>query len=246
MHLNLRRDLGEEEPMKGETGTAVRPRFAGWPKPAFAFFSGLKKDNSKAFFEAHRQVYEAQVRQPMESLLAELERDIGPGLAGKIFRLNRDLRFSPDKRPYKEHVGAVFMSNARANGVYLQISADGLYVAIGCHEMAPDQLTRYRDAVAGKGGEKLARMVAALLEDGYQIGEPHFKRVPAGYQADHPQADLLRRNGLMASRNWKPGPWLHSAEAKDRVRGALDDSKPLTSWLETQVGPSRVPARHVR
>jgi uncharacterized protein (TIGR02453 family) len=231
--------------MKGEAGTAVRPRFAGWPKPALQFFHGLKKDNSKAFFEANRQVYEGQVRQPMEALLAEIERDLGPDVEVKIFRLNRDLRFSPDKRPYKEHLGA-YVSGARAGGVYLQVSDDGLYVAIGSHEMAPDQLTRFRDAVAGKEGEKLARIVATLKKDGYGVTEPSFKRVPTGYPADHPRGELLRCRGLMASRNWKPGAWLQTVEAKDRIRQALKDSKPLSGWLDTQVGPTREPARQMR
>ena len=228
--------------MKGTADTAARTRFAGWPKPALQFFHGLKRDNSKAYFEAHRQVYEEQVRQPMEALLAELEKDLGPDIEVKIFRLNRDLRFSPDKRPYKEHLGA-YLSSPRAGGVYLQVSNDGVYVAIGSHEMAPDQLTRFRDAVAGKEGEKLARIVAALVKDGYQVTEPSFKRVPAGYPADHPRGDLLRSKGLMASRNWKPGPWLQTVEAKERVRQAIKASTPLTSWLDAQVGPSRVPAR---
>jgi uncharacterized protein (TIGR02453 family) len=231
--------------MKAEAGAPVRTRFAGWPKPALQFFHGLKKDNSKAFFEGHRQVYEEQVRQPMEALLAEIERDLGPDIEVKIFRLNRDLRFSPDKRPYKEHLGA-YLSSAQGNGLYLQVSNDGLYVAIGSHEMAPDQLTRYRDAVAGKDGEKLGRIVAALVKDGYQVTEPSFKRVPTGYPADHPRGDLLRCKGLMASRNWKPGPWLQTVEAKERVREAIKDSKPLTGWLDTQVGPSRIPARQTR
>ncbi len=230
--------------MKAEAGTAVRTRFAGWPKPALQFFHGLKKDNSKAFFEAHRQVYEEQVRQPMEALLAEIERDLGPDIEVKIFRLNRDLRFSPDKRPYKEHLGAYLSSGA--TGLYLQVSADGLYVAIGTHELAPDQLTRYRDAVAGKNGEKLARIVAALTQEGYEVTEPSFKRVPTGYPADHPRGDLLRCKGLMASRNWKPGPWMQAVEAKERVRQAIKDSKPLTGWLDMQVGPSREPARQMR
>jgi uncharacterized protein (TIGR02453 family) len=228
--------------MKAQAGTAVRPRFAGWSKPALQFFHGLKQNNSKAFFEAHRQVYEEQVRQPMEALLAELERDMGPGTEVKIFRLNRDLRFSPDKRPYKEHLGA-YGSSAGASGFYLQVSSDGLYFAIGLHEMAPDQLTRYRDAVAGKDGEKLARILAALLKDAYQVTEPSFKRVPAGYPTDHPRGDLLRCKGLMASRNWKPGPWLQTVEAKERVREAIKASKPLTGWLEAEVGPSKVAAR---
>ena len=231
--------------MKGEVGTKVPPRFAGWPKPALQFFRGLKEDNSKTFFEAHRQVYEEQVRQPMEALLAEIQQDLGPDVEIKIFRLNRDLRFSPDKRPYKEHLGA-YVSSTRAGGIYLQVSNDGLYLAVGSHEMAPDQLTRFRDAVAGKVGEKLARIVGALVKDGYEVTEPAVKRVPAGYPADHPRGELLRCKGLMASRNWKPGPWLHTVEAKDRVRAAIKDSKPLTSWLDTQVGPSREPARQMR
>jgi uncharacterized protein (TIGR02453 family) len=232
--------------MKAGADTAIRTRFAGWPKPALQFFHGLKRDNSKTYFEAHRQVYEEQVRQPMEALLGELEKDLGqPDIEVKIFRLNRDLRFSPDKRPYKEHLGA-YLSSPRAGGVYLQVSDDGLYVALGSHEMAPDQLTRYRDAVAGKDGGKLARIVAALVRDGYQVTEPSFKRVPTGYPADHPRADLLRCKGLMASRNWKPGPWLHTVEAKERLQQAIKDSKPLTSWLDTQVGPSREPARQTR
>src|SRR6267143_1061577 len=197
--------------MKGRVNTAVGSRFAGWPKPALQFFHGLKRDNSKAYFEAHRQVYEEQVRQPMEALLAELEKDLGPDIEVKIFRLNRDLRFSPDKRPYKEHLGA-YLSTPGAGGLYLQVSNDGLSLAM----------------------------------DGYQVTEPSFKRVPAGYPADHPRGDLLRCKGLMASRNWKPGAWLSTVEAKDRVRQAIKDSKPLTSWLDTQVGPSREPARPMR
>jgi uncharacterized protein (TIGR02453 family) len=231
--------------MKARANTAVRTRFAGWPKPALQFFHGLKRDNSKAYFEAHRQVYEEQVRQPMEALLAEIEQDLGPDMDVKIFRLNRDLRFSPDKRPYKEHLGA-YLSSARASGVYLQVSNDGLYLAIGSHEMAPDQLTRFREAVAGKEGEKLARIVAALVKDGYELTEPSFKRVPAGYPADHPRRDLLRCKGLMAGRNWKPAAWLHTVEAKARIRDAIKDSKALTSWLNTNVGPTREPARQTR
>ena len=228
--------------MKGRARAAARIRFEGWSKPALQFFHGLKRDNSKAYFEAHRSIYEEQVRQPMDALLSEIERDLGTDIEVKVFRLNRDLRFSPDKRPYKEHLGA-YLSSRRSGGLYLQVSDDGLYLAIGSHEMAPDQLTRYRDAVAGKDGEKLARIVATLRKDGYQVTEPSFKRVPAGYAADHPRGELLRCKGLMASRNWKPGPWLQSGEAKDRIRAAIKDSKSLTSWLDAHVGPSRLPAR---
>src|SRR5260370_18137337 len=99
----------------------------------------------------------------MEALLAELEQDLGPDLEVKIFRLNRDLRFSPDKRPYKEHLGA-YLSSARATGVYLQVSNDGLYVAIGSDEMAPHHVTPYRSRVPGRDAGKVGPAAAALLQ----------------------------------------------------------------------------------
>ena len=217
-------------------------RFVGWPKPALRFFKDLHRDNSKAFFDAHREVYETGVRQPMVALLAELERDVGAGWETKMFRINRDLRFARDKRPYNEHIGAVFMSSRRATGFYMQMSGEGLYVAVGTHEMAPDQLARYRTAVAGKDGERLARVVNTLVKGGYSVAEASLRRVPAGYPPDHPRGDLLRRTSLMPSRSWRPGPWLYSAEALRRVRGVWRDAKPLTGWLETRVGPSTAPA----
>src|SRR5947208_16876103 len=146
--------------MKDAASTAVRTRFAGWPKPALQFFHGLKRDNSKAYFEAHRQVYEEQVRQPMEALLTEIERDLGPDIEVKIFRLNRDLRFTPDKRPYKPHLGA-YLSTAGAGGLYLQISDDALYLAIGSPEIASEQLNRHRDAFAATHAKQLPRSDSA-------------------------------------------------------------------------------------
>ncbi len=179
----------------------------------------------------------------MEALLAELEPSLGSGWQSKVFRINRDLRFARDKRPYNEHVAGVFTSNARAAGFYLQMAGEGLYVAMGSYRMAPDQLARYRDAVAGKEGDRLARIVSTLVTDGYEVGEPSLRRVPTGYPVDHPRGELLRRTSMVASRSWRPGPWLHTAEALARVRDVWRNAKPLTTWLETHVGPSTAPAR---
>jgi len=139
--------------MKNAASTAVRTRFAGWSKPALQFFHGLKRDNSKAYFEAHRQVYEEQVREPMEALLTEIERDLGPDIDVKVFRLNRDLRFTPDKRPYKEHLGA-YLSTAGAGGLYLQISPTTA-------STSPSARTRWRPisstAIAMRSRERRAK-----------------------------------------------------------------------------------------
>lgn len=124
--------------MRQKTLPAV-DRFTGWPRAALQFFAGLRRDNSKTYFDAHRGVYDTSVREPMVALTAALGRELGRGWQTKIFRINRDLRFSPDKRPYKEHVGA-YLSGLGAAGLYVQLSHEGLYLAVGVHEMAPDQL----------------------------------------------------------------------------------------------------------
>lgn len=222
---------------------AGRARFGGWPKESLTFFRGLRKDNSKNFFERNRDLYMSAVRQPTEALFQELQRQFGPGWETKIFRINRDLRFSKDKRPYQEHVSGYLSAGNRATGFYVQFSDENLYLAAGTHEMMADQLKRYRDAVAGKEGEKLARLISALQKDGYDVTEPSLKRVPPGYPADHSRADLLRRTGLMASRSWKPGPWTHSSEAFDRIRGAWRDATALNAWLDANVGVSSLPPR---
>ena len=72
--------------------------FKGWSAEAIEFFEALEADNSKTFWHAHKSIYEQEVRRPMEELLDELGKEFGEG---KIFRPNRDIRFSADKSPYK-------------------------------------------------------------------------------------------------------------------------------------------------
>lgn len=219
-------------------------KFAGWPRPALSFLRGLHRDNSKAYFEANRETYEKACREPLLALVTELERELGDGWQSKIFRINRDLRFSRDKRPYKEQVSAVFTSGKHATGYYLQLSYEALYTGAGSYEMGPDQLTRYRDAVAGKPGEKLAQILAKLRKEGFGTSEPTFKRVPTGYPADHPRAELLRGTSAWANRTFKPAPWFHTREALSRILDTWREAKPLTDWVDTHVKPSATPMRH--
>ncbi len=91
--------------------------FSGWPAEAVEFYRGLSADNTKAYWTARKPVYEATVHAPMAELLAELAGEFGPG---RIARPNRDVRFSPDKSPYKTAIYATFEA-----GGYVKFSADG-------------------------------------------------------------------------------------------------------------------------
>ena len=99
--------------------------FDGFGVAALDFYEDLEDDNSKAFWTAHKQVYDDQVRAPMLALLELLEPEFG---TGKAFRPYRDVRFSKDKTPYKTHQGA-FVARGDATGFYVEVNAAGVRVA---------------------------------------------------------------------------------------------------------------------
>ena len=79
--------------------------FRGWPAEALEFYERLEADNSKAYWTAHKEDYETVVLSPMKAIPAELAPEFGDG---KVFRPNRDVRFSTDKSPHKTHIGASY------------------------------------------------------------------------------------------------------------------------------------------
>ncbi|MGD1032899.1 MAG: DUF2461 domain-containing protein [Candidatus Dormibacteria bacterium] len=198
--------------------------FAGWQGEFQGFFLGLAANNSKAYFEAHRRQYEHDVKAPLLALLADLEPEFGPA---RVSRPNRDIRFSPDKSPYKTNIYA----DARSGG-YVALSADGLMAAGGRYVLDGAQLQRFRLAVdAARSGAKLAAIVAGLEQRGYLIGGEELKRVPPPYPADHPRGRLLRHKRLIYSKRWEVGPWIATPEAGERVAQVWRDGRDLNAWL---------------
>jgi uncharacterized protein (TIGR02453 family) len=210
--------------------------FRGWPAEALEFFEGLEADNSKVYWERNRDVYDAMVRAPMEELLEELATEWGEG---RIFRPYRDIRFSSDKSPYKTNIAAVIGDG------YVQLSAHGLGAGCGMYEMAPDQLERYRAAVANnRAGDNLDDLVADARAAGLEVtGHEVLKTAPRGYPKDHPRIELLRFKGLITWREWPAGPWLGTRRAKTRVVEFFRLAEPLNEWLQTHVGPSTLSER---
>jgi uncharacterized protein (TIGR02453 family) len=210
--------------------------FQGWPEEALDFYDGLEVDNSKTYWLAHKHIYEASVLGPMAELLAELEPEHGET---KIYRPYRDVRFSKDKSPYKTAIGA------HAGDGYIQLSAAGLAAGSGMYGMAPDQIERYRAAVAADAsGGALEQVIARLRKQDIEVhGRESLKSAPRGYPPDHPRIELLRHKGLVAWKQWPVEPWLATPAARNAVADFLVASRPLGQWLADQVGPSAEPAR---
>jgi uncharacterized protein (TIGR02453 family) len=210
--------------------------FEGWPEEALDFYEGLAADNSKTYWLAHKQIYEDCVLRPMTELLSELGPEYGEG---KIFRPFRDVRFSKDKSPYKTTISAVIGDG------YIQLSAAGLAAGTGMHYMAPDQLDRYRRAVADEGsGAALEKAVDEVRAHHIAVaGHGMLKAAPRGYPADHARIEWLRCKGLTAWKEWPAGAWLGTASAKARITDFLTATRPLDTWLAEHVGESDLPAR---
>ena len=210
--------------------------FHGWQAEALEFFDGLEADNSKAYWQRNKDVYETLVRAPMEELLVELEPEWGEG---RIFRPYRDIRFSADKSPYKTSIAATVGDG------YLQLTAEGLGAGCGMWELASDQLERYRKAVdADRPGKRLTSLVAEARAAGLDVtAHDELKTAPRGYPKDHPRIDLLRYKGLISWREWPAGAWLGTKKAKERVAEFFRLSRPLNEWLRTNVGTSTLPKR---
>lgn len=200
--------------------------FRGWGTEMQAFFTGLAKHNNKEWFAAHRDLYERAVRGPAEAFIEALEPRYGPG---RIFRINRDIRFATDKRPYHTNLGIEFSGSGVHH--YLSVTADELFASAGLFRPANEWIARFRRAVAGAPGDDLAKVVAELEGSGLKLGGEELKRTPAGYPPDHPNARLLRFKGITANQAWPQSAWLGDPAALDLVTGFYASAEPLTKWL---------------
>ena len=137
--------------------TGVQHQFAGFRPAAFAFFRGLRDNNDPAWFKPRKAVYEAEVLGPLRELIAEVGaalQEAGLPLVGDarhgVFRIYRDVRFSPDKRLYKTHAGAVLTRSGRKHepGVlYIHLAPAESMVAAGFWHPEPALLARLRRSI---------------------------------------------------------------------------------------------------
>jgi uncharacterized protein (TIGR02453 family) len=230
------------------------PEFFGFPQEGLRFLADLRDNNNREWFEAHKESYRQHVLAPAQDLafaLGErLKKEISPGItydtaangSGSVLRIYRDLRFSKDKRPYNPYVRLVFWEGPRKKmenpSFFVRIGPDGVGVYSGVHIFAKPVLAAYRDAVVDEQlGPELEAAIAAVQNAGpYAVGGEHYRRVPRGYEAQHPRADLLRYNGL----------WAHTTDPADPAAIVTPDlievclkhcrnMAPLHHWL-VQVG----------
>jgi uncharacterized protein (TIGR02453 family) len=208
--------------------------FAGIPPEAFRFYAELEENNNRDWWLENKATYDTAVKEPLTLLLAELEPEFGPA---KLFRPNRDIRFSPDKSPYKTAQGA-FAARQEGVGFYLQINADGLLVGGGYHSHTPAQLARFRAAAdASASGSALQDIVDSVAAAGFAIEGEKLKTVPRDFAKDHPRAELLKHKSLSAGVELGQPEWLATPAARDEIAGRWRQLRPLVEWVGRYAAP---------
>jgi uncharacterized protein (TIGR02453 family) len=211
--------------------------FTGFGLAVRDWFTGLEADNSREYFTAHRAFFEESVRGQMEALLATLADRHGGQI--KLFRPNRDIRFSADKSPYKTHTyGILSGSHLAASGLYASISADGLVAGGGHYMMARDQLERFRAAVAAEpGGVELEGLLAAAEASGLEPWGESLATAPRGYPKDHPRIGLLRRKALALGATLDFGRrGISGPDGLAFMVATWRSAGPVIRWLDEHVG----------
>lgn len=179
----------------------------------FTFLKELAANNDRAWFKANQERYRRHVQEPALDFITDFTgelREISPHfvadarpIGGSLFRIHRDVRFSADKSPYKTNTGVHFRheraKDAHAPGFYLHIEPGRCFAALGLWRPEPAVARQIRAAIDAEQDRWLAATRAEPFAGTFTLSGEWLVRPPAGYPADHPLLDDLKRKSFIAT-----------------------------------------------
>lgn len=220
--------------------------FSGFPKETADFYTQLKQNNNRSWFEAHKSDYETYVMTPSREFVVamgeRLERispavHADPRVNKSIFRIYRDTRFSKDKTPYKTHLAIWWWEGdghrMECSGYYLHLEPPNLMLGVGLHAFPKNLIQTYRDSVVHpEFGVELREAIKKVAGSGkYSVGGKHYKRVPRGYDPDHENAELLLYNGIHSGYETSIPDAFNSVDLLDYCYEVYQELYPIHKWL---------------
>jgi uncharacterized protein (TIGR02453 family) len=214
----------------------------GLDKSTIKFIADLRLNNQRDWFQANKARYEAARQDYIKFLdgllpaVAAFE-PVAAGQQGKdlLFRIYRDVRFSLNKSPYKDHFGAYLAEGGRKSinpGYYLHISSqDQSFIAAGLWMPPAAPLKAVRQEI----DYNLAEFESIILEPTFagffgEVGGEKLKTTPKGYEADNPALPYLRHKSWMVSRAL-PDAVVTSEALFDEVLRAIELAQPFKDFL---------------
>ncbi len=196
--------------------------FPGFPVETQQFLRDLRQNNTRDWFVANRARYEETVKAPavawvaamgarLQSLDPDLVVDLRTNGSGSLMRAARDTRFSKDKSPYKTNIAMMWWHGSGKKTQHpafgMQLTPDDAGLMTGMFHFSKAMLEAYRQAVIDPElGPALLDAADAVASAGYKISGRHYKRMPRGFDKDHPRGEWLKYNSLHAYKdaiNWE-------------------------------------------
>ncbi len=222
-------------------------KFTGFSDETFAFLRDLQANNTKDWFDANRERYEAIWKGEAQDLIAALSGPMSrldpplkavPRLNGSLRRINRDVRFSKDKSPYNSRLHLIFWTGEHPNkspGMHLVLHPDGIGYGAGAWGYEPAALKALRKRILDpKDRAVLLKAIAAAQAVGSELGEPDLVNLPKGYEgAKGEWAHLLLRKGfvLRSQKRIKSPDWIKTPEATEKIMELTRAHLPFIRWL---------------
>ncbi len=225
-------------------------RFPGFPPDALKFLEGLQKHNDREWFAANKQTYESKVKAPLTDLVVALGEELdkfAPGLQTDpkkaIYRIYRDIRFSPNKKPYKTHMAASFTEKSGEKhvfaGYYFHVSPAELLVGGGVYMPGSQELLAIRKRLSAEpdGFRKVIRAAPFKRLFGELQGDK-LKRAPKGFSPDDPAVELLLYKQFLAADKLDP-QLVESPNILPEIVKRFKALQPLIDWVNTAVKDGR-------
>lgn len=217
-------------------------QFPGFPKQTVTFLRQLRKNNNKAWFDEHRGDYDQYFVTPAKAFVEAVGKKLPrlsprlvaqPRINGSIYRINRDIRFSKDKTPYKDHLDFLFWEDDKKSSpsaLFFRVSPDGLFMGAGAYA-CPDLLKKLRPAITHEiFGPELAAIAKKLRKSGLTIQGQHYKRFPRDFPSDGPAAEFLLHNSLYVVGE-EPLALAYTPKVVDQALQRWKKMLPLHEWL---------------
>ncbi|MCK4656161.1 MAG: DUF2461 domain-containing protein [candidate division Zixibacteria bacterium] len=223
-----------------------KSEFDGFPKECIRFYKGLKKNNTKLWFEEHRGEFDNYVMTPARIFVGEMgarlkklssEVHADPRVDKSIFRIFRDTRFSKDKTRYKTHLGIWFWEGdgprMECSGFYFHLDPPKLMLGVGIYMFPSHMIDEYRNSVVHeKYGKELTGIISRISKiPGCNIGRRHYKRLPRGFDPDHRNAELLMMNGFYGGIETTIPQELYTSGITDYCYDKYKPFLPLHKWI---------------
>jgi uncharacterized protein (TIGR02453 family) len=220
---------------------ATQSGFSGFRPAALGFFRDLAANQDRAWFQANRDTYDREVLAPLRALIADLVTEFsrrGVTLTGDplkaVFRIHRDVRFSRDKRPYKQHAGAVLSrdgSKSTFGMFYIHVDPTGSFAAAGFYQPEPKYLEALRTAMVEERERLHAALAAAFASGAELMRDDALARLPRGFEhaANTDVAEYVRQRHLVV--RWPiPAASLAERALVGTLAGYAEAAKPLLAF----------------